>query len=124
MSKFFHHDGEVFVILKPAPWLLNSRTIKGIYNRGDTFVANLNTGELLVWKNKQKVEPRLYYQPDHRKSVRLSDDLSVAIIQIKDQFALGNIYGKLWYTNKEGIRSWIHSEGKLESFLENIKRAL
>jgi len=109
MSKYFEHHGRVFMIVTPQSWLMNSKTISSIYQRGALLVVDIETGELMMYKTAEKTKPavshRVYYQPYGLKSIRLSDDLELAELQLKDQFAVGNCSGKIWYTDSEGNRT-------------------
>jgi len=86
----------------PVKSLFNSELISDVIRTGGRFVVNMNTGMLTVHREVGEVvhhhQIRAYYKPDRFPSVRLSDDLDTALVQLKDQFSIGKDYGKIYWT--------------------------
>jgi len=108
MPKYHSIGNQLYIEVQPPSWLFNSRTIREIYNREQALIVNINTGSVLLMERLKSspVTLRPYYQPDRMKSIRLSEDFQMAALQIQDQFTIGNSIGKIWYTTKQGDRTY------------------
>ena len=94
MPKFFEHNGEIFIEVKPVKSLFNSSLIHDVITSGRKFVVNMNTGELTIFNPRPK-EPAektsevrgiriSYCQSDGRVLKRLSQNFALALKDLND----------------------------------------
>jgi len=128
MSKYIKEGEQIYMQVRPAHTLMRSKTLSEIYQRGDTLAVNLDTGVLVVMRTEkidqiERLGIRAYYQPDGMKSVRLSDDPALAVLQIQDQYAIGRTSGRFWYNNSNDERRHFDSFSEEEPFFRKVREA-
>jgi len=125
MPKYLQIGNDTFMIVTPAKSLFKSSMVHDVVTSGGQFVVNMGTGLLSIYRENVKKTVaktiRPYYKPMHKSSIRLSDDLDVALVQIKDQFAINHSLGTFYWTNKAGQRYSRWSRGDF-NYLTKIVR--
>jgi len=125
MPKFFEKDGVTFMEVIPVKSLFHSGMVHDVVTSGRKFVVNMNTGELTInTREKTKVEKmvatnRPYYKPDGEPSIRISEDLDVALIQLRDQYNVKKHLGNFYY-GQPPHRYTIRSLGNWKTFSQHI----
>ena len=95
MPKYIMIDEKVHMIVKPVKSLFNSSLIHDVVTTGGHFVVDMETGNLTIYRNIRK-KSVVWYSRDDGTFKRLANDLDVALLQIADEFEVGNIHGNLF----------------------------
>jgi hypothetical protein len=127
MPKFFEKDGVTFMEVIPVKSLFHSNMIHDVITKGRKFVVNMNTGELTIHTESKHSDTvrdpnNLRYKPDGKPTIKITPDIRVALIQLNDQFAIGNGYGVFYYGPSKNRRK-IRANGDWLSFDAAVRRA-
>ena len=118
MPKYIMIDEKVHMIVKPVKSLFNSSLIHDVVTTGGHFVVDMETGNLTIYR-KTRTKSVVWYSRDDGTFKRLANDLDVALLQIADEFEIGNIHGNLFISGELGNR--IHATGlSLTAFSKNV----
>ena len=118
MPKYIMIGEKVHMIVKPVKALFNSSLIHDVVTTGGQFVVNMETGDLTIYRRtRNKVV--VWYSRDDGTFKQLANDLEVALLQISDEFNVGNIYGNIFISGEQENR--IHATGlSLDQFSQSV----
>ena len=118
MPKYIMIDEKVHMIVRPVKSLFNSSLIHDVVTTGGHFVVDMETGNLTIYR-KTRTKSVVWYSRDDGTFKRLANDLDVALLQIADEFEVGNIHGNLFISGEQENK--IHAtELSLTAFSKNV----
>jgi hypothetical protein len=122
--KFFEKNGDIFMEVMPVKALFHSDMVHDVITHGRQFVVNMNTGDLTIHtpsKLINKIDHRPRYKPAGLKTIVISNEIDVAVVQLRDQYDVGRGYGKLYY-GANNSRVAISSKNNWSDFILEVRK--
>ena len=120
MPKYIMIDEKVHMIVKPVKSLFNSSLIHDVVTTGGHFVVDIETGDLTIYRSTRK-KSVVWYSRDDGTFKHLANDLDVALLQIADEFEVGNIHGNLFISGEQANKIHV-AELSLTEFSKNVAK--
>lgn len=105
-DKFVTLYGVPFMKVAPVPSLLSSKTLKGVVQRGDWLVVNLNTGDLTIYsKARQEADAAKALEPRKEVPVVKAVPCFLLVISSTESYDLGSysVSGKICTLLSKGV---------------------